>query len=67
MLKGGVWRVRQNVRSARSGRVQKADNGLAASRPCGFRTVITVEVPGVKDENGQTATVTLPWPKSLAA
>ena len=34
---------------------------------CGFATVITAEVPRVKDEKGQTETVAVPWPKSLAA
>ena len=33
---------------------------------CGFATVITAEVPRVKDERGQTETVTVPWAEKFS-
>jgi transposase len=33
---------------------------------CGFATVITAEVPRVKDEKGQTATVVVPWAEKFS-
>ena len=33
---------------------------------CGFATVITAEVPRVKDEKGQTQTVAVPWAEKLS-
>ena len=34
---------------------------------CGFTTVITAEVPRVKDEKGQTETVAVPWAEKCSA
>ena len=33
---------------------------------CGFATVITAEVPRVKDEKGQTETVAVPWAEKFS-
>ena len=39
---------------------------MAALDTCGFTTVITAEVPRVKDEKGQTETVAVPWAEKFS-
>ena len=59
----GAHNLGESGRETTAPHLWLGEEELAASGHLRIATVITAQVPRVKDGKGQTETVTVPWPK----